>query len=188
MAEEAGLRTAVVNWWATWPAPPAGGIVVTDRAVLRLEHGGALDAEIAPASLYPVLQQAWPASGSARATRPRRPSPAWRTRRRVRSCADRRSSTRTILGIAQALPGPRRDLDVLYLPGLDIAQHALLAAPGECAQAPSAVAARVDALSSYYAFLAPRAGAVLGAGREGDRDGRDAARDACRARRRAFSA
>ena len=42
---------------------------------------------------------------------------------------------------------------MLYLPGLDIAQHALLAAPDGSAQAPSAVAARVDALRSYYAFL-----------------------------------
>ena len=66
MAEDAGLRTAVVNWWATWPAPPGGGIVITDRAVLRLEHGGPLDAEIAPASLYPSLQQAWPAIRQAR--------------------------------------------------------------------------------------------------------------------------
>src|SRR4029079_7829882 len=60
VAEEAGLRTAVVNWWATWPAPPTGGVVVTDRAPLRLEQGGTLDAEIAPASLYDSLKTAWP--------------------------------------------------------------------------------------------------------------------------------
>src|SRR6478609_2187055 len=60
VAEEAGLRTAVVNWWATWPAPSNGGIVVTDRAVLRLEHGGTLDAEIAPASIYASLGAQWP--------------------------------------------------------------------------------------------------------------------------------
>ena len=40
----------------------------------------------------------------------------------------------TMLGIAQSLPGPRRDLDVLYLPGLDIAQHTLLATPAGSAQ------------------------------------------------------
>jgi hypothetical protein len=153
VAEESGLRTAVVNWWATWPAPPGAGIVITDRAVLRLEHGGPLDAEIAPASLYPVLQQAWPA------VRKRASDEAEAAFAGVADSATRAVLRRsaeldgTILGIAQALPGPRRDLDVLYLPGLDIAQHTLFAAPGGGAQAPSAMAARVDALRSYYAFL-----------------------------------
>jgi hypothetical protein len=153
VAEAAGLRTAVVNWWATWPAPPAGGFVITDRAVLRLEHGGPLDAEISPASLYPTLQQAWPgirkrAADAAAAAFGDVTDPG--------SLAVLRRSAEldgTILGLTQSLPGPRRDLDVLYLPGLDIAQHALLTAADGSAQAPSAVAARVDALRSYYVFL-----------------------------------
>jgi hypothetical protein len=60
VAAGAGLRTAVVNWWATWPAPADAGIVVSDRATLRLERGGPLDAEIAPAALYPALEAEWP--------------------------------------------------------------------------------------------------------------------------------
>ena len=40
VATTAGLRTAVVNWWATWPAPADAGLVVSDRATLRLEKGG----------------------------------------------------------------------------------------------------------------------------------------------------
>jgi hypothetical protein len=154
VAEEAGLRTAVVNWWATWPAPPKGGIVVTDRAVLRLEHGGPLDAEIAPASLYQFLQQAWPG------IRKRAADAAALSFGDVADAGTlsilRRSAELdgTILGIAQALPGPSRDLDVVYLPGLDIAQHALLAAPDGSAPAPSEVAARVDGLRNYYRFLA----------------------------------
>src|SRR4029450_13609837 len=51
IAEQAGLRTAVVNWWATWPCASTGGIVFSDRAVLRLERGGPLDAEIGPPQL-----------------------------------------------------------------------------------------------------------------------------------------
>jgi hypothetical protein len=39
------------------------------------------------------------------------------------------------------------------LPGLDIAQHTLFATPAGSAPAPSAVAARVEALRSYYVFL-----------------------------------
>jgi hypothetical protein len=56
VAAEKGLHTVVVNWWATWPAPPNAGVVLSDRAVLRLERGGSLDAEIAPAELYPALR------------------------------------------------------------------------------------------------------------------------------------
>ena len=55
VATEAGLRTVVVNWWATWPAASGHGVVLTDRATLRLERGGALDAEIAPAGMYERL-------------------------------------------------------------------------------------------------------------------------------------
>jgi hypothetical protein len=150
VAEEAGLRTAVVNWWATWPAPP-NGIVITDRAVLRLEQGGPLDAEIGPAGLYDPLRRAWPAirerARTAAATAGTGSDPAI-------AAVLRRSAEldASIAGLFQALPGPARDLDVVYFPGLDIAQHALLAT-GSAAATPSDAAARLDALRSYYAFL-----------------------------------
>ena len=152
VAEEAGLRTAVVNWWASWPAPPGTGMVITDRAVLRLEHGGALDAEIAPADLYAPLQRVWPDIR----TRAREvASGAFDVGDRATVTTLRRSAEldATIVGLLQALPGPRRDLDVVYLPGLDIAQHALLGASDGGAQSASVMAARVDALRSYYIFL-----------------------------------
>src|SRR5204863_6815197 len=120
VAEEAGLRTAVVNWWATWPAPAGAAIVITDRALLRLEHGGSLDAEIAPASLYPVLLQTWPAIRRHAADAAAAAFPGivdqW-TLSILRRSAELDG---TILGIAQALRVPGRDLDMLYLPGLDI--------------------------------------------------------------------
>jgi hypothetical protein len=152
VADDAGLRTAVVNWWATWPAPSGTGIVVTDRAVLRLEHGGTLDAEIAPADLYAPLQRLWPEirKGARDAA-----SGAFESVADSGTLAVLRRSAEldaTIVGIMQALPGPRRDLDVIYLPGLDIAQHALLGAGGAAPSA-SVMAARVDALRSYYSFL-----------------------------------
>jgi hypothetical protein len=150
VAEEAGLRTAVVNWWASWPAPSTGAIVITDRALLRLEQGGALDAEIAPDSLYEPLRAAWPAiheRASAAASELRSDDPDV-------SAALRRSAEldASIVGLMAALPSSRRDLDVVYLPGLDIAQHALLGGHG-AGQGPSAAAARVDAMRGYYAFL-----------------------------------
>ncbi len=161
VAEEAGLRTAVVNWWATWPAPAGTGLVITDRAVLRLEHGGALDGEIAPAHLYPTLRQQWPAIRRRAAAA----AAARFTDVSDRETVDilRRSAEldATIVGLTQSLPGPARDLDVVYLPGLDIAQHALLATPHGAAQTPSAVAARVDGLRRYYEFLSEMAAPLL---------------------------
>jgi len=152
VASDAGLRTAVVNWWATWPAPARSGIVLTDRAVLRLETGGALDAEIAPPEVYDQLRVSWSA-----------------LRERARAAAASRFSSSdvgvttvlrrsaeldaTVIEMARALPGPPRDLEVIYLPGLDIAQHALLGSTEAGALAPSTIAARVEGLRAYYVFL-----------------------------------
>jgi hypothetical protein len=150
VAEEAGLRTAVVNWWATWPAPATGGIVVTDRAVLRLERGGPLDGEVGPAGLYDSLRTQWPqirrrAQDAASEAFPDQTETAGILRRSAELDA-------AITGMARALPSLSLDLVVVYLPGLDIAQNALLGATAGTL-APSAVAARVEALRSYYPFL-----------------------------------
>jgi hypothetical protein len=158
VAEEAGLRTAVVNWWATWPAPK-NGIVITDRAMLRLEQGGRLDAEIGPPELYEPLRAAWPGiRDRARAA----VSTVGPVNDPAIAAVLRRSAEldATIAGLLQALPGPARDLDVVYFPGLDIAQHALFAT-GAAASTPSDAAARVDALRGYYAFLRSLLGSVL---------------------------
>jgi hypothetical protein len=152
VASDAGLRTAAINWWATWPAPARSGIVLTDRAVLRLERGGTLDAEIAPADVYDQLRVSWSA-----------------LRERARAAAASRFSSSdvgvnevlrrsaeldaTVIEMVRALPESPRDLDVIYLPGLDIAQHALLGSTEAGALAPSTVATRVEGLRSYYVFL-----------------------------------
>jgi hypothetical protein len=151
VAEEAGLRTAVVNWWATWPASHAGGIVITDRALLRLEQGGTLDAEIAPASLYEPLRAAWPSiRGRARAAASELHSADPVVTSTLFRSAELDAS---IVGVMNALPAPQRDLDIVYLPGLDIVQHALLGGREGGAQAPSTLAAHVEAVRGYYAFL-----------------------------------
>jgi len=158
VAEEAGLRTAVVNWWASWPAPPSGAIVITDRALLRLEQGGALDAEIAPAALYDSLRAAWPSIRMrARATASQLHSDDSEIAAVLRRSAELDAS---IVGLMGALPPPQRDLDVVYLPGLDIAQHALLGGR-ITAQSPSALVARVDAVRAYYTFLRQLLGALM---------------------------
>ena len=56
------------------------------------------------------------------------------------------------VALADRVATPATDLVAVYLPGLDIAQHALLAATDGSLGA-SATAARVDALKDYYVFL-----------------------------------
>ena len=153
VAEQAGLRTAVVNWWATWPAASRTGLVLTDRAILRLEHGGALDGEIAPPALYQSLRNVWP---SLRAEAERTAAAAFSDITDPGLSAILRRSASldvTVVKLTDALPGPARDLDVVYLPGLDIAQHALLSSDAAGAPSPSAMAARVAALRAYVTFL-----------------------------------
>ena len=151
-ASAAGLRTAVVNWWATWPAA-GSAIVVSDRAMVRLERGGALDAEIAPASLYEDLRRAWPAIRQ-RAEKTAAEAFPYVRDARMRAALQRSAALDvTVLEILRALPGPPRDLDVVYLPGLDIAQHALLASDAPGSPAASALTARIAAIGAYYEFL-----------------------------------
>jgi hypothetical protein len=153
VAADAGLRTAVINWWATWPATANNGIVVTDRAVLRLERGGALDGEIAPPELYERLRGAWPTLRQ-RAAAAAAQAFSTLTDHDVATVLRRSAELdATIVGLLNALPDPRRDLDVIYLPGLDIAQHTLLAPVQGAALPSSAMAARIDGLRAYYRFL-----------------------------------
>jgi hypothetical protein len=148
VAAGAGLRTAVVNWWATWPAPADAGIVVTDRATLRLERGGGLDAEIAPPEAYETLHTRWPAlraEAGAVAARIPSSSPTGDTLRRSAELDALQ------LGITGALADATTDLTCTYLPGLDLVQHALFA--GDGAQTAAAAAERLAALEQYYLVL-----------------------------------
>ncbi len=154
VASGAGLRTAVVNWWATWPAPVDAGIIVTDRAILRLERGGGLDAEVAPPAAYETLRARWPvlrAEANAAAARiPSSSAGAGMLRRSVELDALQ-------LGITRSIAVATTDVVCTYLPGLDLVQHALFA--GDGAQTAAAAAERLAALQQYYvaldALLAP---------------------------------
>ncbi len=150
-AADAGLRTVVINWWATWPAPEQGtATILSDRAALRLELGGTLDAEIAPAALYELLRAEWPAirrTASARAQPPAAVDGA------IGEVLRRSAELDALqLTLAERVGGSDPDLVVIYLPGLDIAQHTFF---GEHAAAlqPSAISARLEALREYYRFL-----------------------------------
>jgi hypothetical protein len=148
---EKGLRTAVVNWWATWPADSRAGIVASDRAVLRLERGGELDAELAPPSIYEPLRAAWP---SIRTDVAGRAAGAFANGAEPDAVAVLRRSAE--LDAANVAIARRPDLGLgdllaVYLPGLDIVQQDLF---GEgTPQSAAALTARVDAVERYYEFL-----------------------------------
>jgi hypothetical protein len=154
VAADAGLRAAVLNWWATWPAVPGGvnpPVVLSDRALLRLERGGALDGEIAPPAVYERLRNDWPAikaeAGRLIETQlPEGDDPLSATVLRRAAEVDALQLT-----MASRLDLESLDLIALYLPGLDIAQHTLLGS-GESLSA-SALAARLEGLRSYYVYL-----------------------------------
>jgi hypothetical protein len=153
VAEQAGLRTGVINWWATWPAPSSGGIVISDRAVLRLERGGPLDAELSPAELYESLKPRWPQirqrAQEESLARFSQGSPPLESG--VKAVLARSAEVDfSIMRLAEVIADDHAlDLLVVYLPGLDIAQHTLLGV----ASAPSELDARVESLRRYYAFL-----------------------------------
>jgi hypothetical protein len=150
VAAEKGFSTAVLNWWATWPA--AGpGMVVTERAMLRFDLVGEQNGEVMPPELYDALRRDWlTLSREARAVAA--------SHLGVVQAADVRAiltrsaeldASQIMIALHPALGKP--DLLAVYLPGLDIARHALAAT--ETGLSPSALAARAGALFNYYIFL-----------------------------------
>jgi hypothetical protein len=169
IAEQAGLRTAVVNWWVTWPAPANGGIVISDRAVLRLERGGDLDAEIGPAQIYESLRARWPEirNDARQRAESEFSSPAHAHHREILTRSGELDVS--MLRIADTIGADQKlDLLVVYLPGLDIAQHALLGSVGGTPSA-SELNQRLTALRSYYEFLGAQAGSAMERWRVGKR-------------------
>lgn len=165
VAADAGLRAVVVNWWATWPASGSGpnaSVILSDRATLRLERGGALDAEIAPKELYEPLRSEWSATKEEAARLVRELLPSG-----TDSAVDqviRRSAELDALQIALTARVAKRtavkpDLLAIYLPGLDIGQHTLLA-EGRSISA-SALSVRLEAIRSYYVYLDRLVGDLL---------------------------
>ena len=99
-------------------AVSTNGVVLSDRATLRLEHGGPLDAEIAPASLYRTLQARWPelraGAAALASTAMDRVRVSDSTRAILRRSADLDALT---LVLTTAVSSARDDLVAVYLPG-----------------------------------------------------------------------
>lgn len=169
VAAQAGLRTVAVNWWTSWPAGEHDGTVLSERAVLRLQAGGALAGEMAPASLYPDLEARWPdLSARARdiahgvlATRDL-PADAPLTGDVPADSGIPDAVTGALLEAAtldaqqyvllDALLGADIDLATIYLPGLDILTNRLRHL-GASQGATSVVLGSADAVHRYYLWL-----------------------------------
>lgn len=153
VAAEHGFNAAVVNWWATWPATRTKATVISDRAPIRLEHGGAQSAEIAPPSLYEPLRARW-AAIKQEASELASSVTDGITDRQVRGILMRSAvlDAEQVLIARDPLLGTP-DLLAVYLPGLDIAQHELLQADDGATVAASVLASRLDAIRRYYVFL-----------------------------------
>jgi hypothetical protein len=150
VAAEKGFSTAVINWWATWPA--AGpGIVVSERAILRFQQPGEQNGEVTPPEFYDALLRDWlTLSREARALAASHLSLVQAADvRTILTRSAELDASQIMIALHPALGKP--DLLAVYLPGLDIARHALAAS--ETGLSPSALAARAGAFLSYYIFL-----------------------------------
>jgi hypothetical protein len=130
MASDKGLRVGVVNWWASWPAEPVNGWLVSDRAAFKLENGGPPDREVHPPEAFERLRALL---DTAQADRARRLDAFHAAVARV---------------LRESTPV---DLAALYLPGLDIVTMQQL---GEApASNLAALDAKLAAVREHYRFV-----------------------------------
>jgi hypothetical protein len=135
VASEKGLRVGVVNWWATWPADPVNGYLVSDRAFFKRSQGGPPDREVSPADAFSLL-----------------PLPDAETDRATAIDLFAVASARALR--ARGAP----DLEAVYLPGLDITTMQQL---GEANAADVATLdTRLGVVRDYYRFVDGLVGAA----------------------------
>ncbi|MFN8062900.1 MAG: alkaline phosphatase family protein [Vicinamibacterales bacterium] len=164
VAARAGLKTAAVNWWTTWPAHDADGWVITDRALLGLGKGTVGTSEIGPEALADEVRRAWPRMAAdvtsvTAETSSHVPAP-------LREAFSRSAEIDlSVIALARYVAKSDPDLLTMYLPGLDILQVSTLSA------GPSGGAAelvdRIDALERYYEMLDRELASVTGNARLG---------------------
>lgn len=138
-----GLSTDVVAWWATWPAEPVRGTMVTDRVAYQLfELDEASEREAAgkvhPASAWPAIEERMVAAEEVPWSEVRRfvDLPEDELERRWQALpADRRqedpvnhlrkilATTRTYHQVALSLLERQADLTMVYYEGTDTVGH-----------------------------------------------------------------
>lgn len=133
-----GLRVAVVNWWATWPATEVRGVIVSDRTFTKLDLAEGRDrpqppfeGETYPEEAFALAREVWDEVA--------KEAGSSSTRRSVGLRMDEfhRALVLALLERAGTEGWPDEyEFFAVYLPGLDIAEHELLSdtralSPGE---------------------------------------------------------
>lgn len=158
---EKNVPTAVVNWWATWPADAGPGIVVSERAFARLsstrgEHGD-LERTLAPETLGPTADSLAKAAVRATETEAGGLPPHLVSSARLAQAGDLFA-----MAVAESLLAASKGvgLTAIYLPGLDILRRPLLAAPGATPDLP-ALDTRLETLRAHGRALDTGIGRLL---------------------------
>jgi len=139
VAAEKGLRIGIVNFWASWPAEPVSGFLVSDRAYLKLQKGGAADRET------------WPADALERLRTLLAPDEAVARARLLD-----RFHVAALRLLASAAPP---DLEAVYLNGLDVFTMQSL---GPAASDVASLDERLEEVRGYHRFLDERIAELAG--------------------------
>jgi hypothetical protein len=138
VAAEKGLRVGVVNWWATWPADPLNGYVVSDRAYFKLEKGGPPEREVHPPQLFERLRPL------AAASAPSAPADGTEAERARRLDQFHFEAARLLRA------GGAPDLEAVYLSGLDILT---MLEVGDGSADLASLDARLRTVRAHYAWM-----------------------------------
>lgn len=141
VAHRAGLASLAVNWWTTWPADDAGGVILGNHLFFAARSGAKLDRE------------GWPPQAVARAAG-LAPRPMVAAKGAARLVADAHGlDAFAIAAFRQEAARTTPRLALLYLPGLDIL-GAALSEPGRTAGERVALAtALAEETRSVASFL-----------------------------------
>jgi hypothetical protein len=163
-----------VNWWTSWPAREDDGIVLTERAVLRLQTGGDLAGEIVPTQVYERLKVDWPVLSARAMALAEQATMAWSPVVTKSGDPDRLDALSPAVTSAlreaalvdaqqvvlfEGVASREVDLATLYLPGLDILGTKLRDLAGKGAST-AVLVESADAVRRYYRWLVARVIAI----------------------------
>ncbi|MFN0150793.1 MAG: alkaline phosphatase family protein [bacterium] len=158
---EKNVPTAVVNWWATWPADAGPGTVVSERAFARLSNtrdaSEDLERTIAPASLGSIANALAKDAVAATASEAGGLPPHLVSSARLAQAGDLFA-----IGMAESLLAASggAGLVAVYLPGLDILRRPLLAENGGTPDLP-ALDTRLETLRAHARVVDTGVGRLL---------------------------
>jgi len=168
---EKGLRVAVINWWASWPAEEVRGVVISDRTFAKFDlsprasgEEPPFEAETYPKGAFDLAYRVWLGLGDVDGGPGGAPSVGLRMDRFHRALTlallARAGSQTPPVGGRDAWPEGFEFL-ALYLPGLDIEEHELLTQSGDLSASRleaglDRLKAAADELDRWLAQLADR--------------------------------